>query len=231
MGRRIPDERFEELADCAARVFIANGYRRTQMADVAEALGVAKGTLYLYVESKEALFDLAIHYADAPEQVKKPERLPIPTPKPGETAAYVRRRLMENQRLPLLEAALTRKRAGDAGRELEEIIREMYRVLAAHRRAIKLIDRSAVDHPELAAIWFEGGREGLMNLLERYVESRLRAGQLRSVPDVPAATRVVIEMVAFWAVHRHWDPHPQTLDDGVAEDTVVRFVVGALVKE
>jgi hypothetical protein len=107
----------------------------------------------------------------------------------------------------------------------------MYGVVAGHRRGIKLLDRSAADHPELAAIWFEGGREGLMILLERYLESRIRAGQLRAVPDVPTATRVIIEMVAFWAVHRHWDPHPQTVDDGVAEDTVVRFVVGALVKE
>lgn len=111
------------------------------------------------------------------------------------------------------------------------MVREMYRVVAAHRRGIKLLDRSAVDHPELAAIWFEGGREGLMNLLERYVESRVGARQLGSVPDVPTAIRLVIEMVAFWAVHRHWDPHPQTVDDSVAEDTVVRFVVGALVEE
>jgi AcrR family transcriptional regulator len=34
------------------------------MADVAEALGVAKGTLYLCVESKEALFDAVLRYAD-----------------------------------------------------------------------------------------------------------------------------------------------------------------------
>lgn len=231
MGRKIPDGRFEELADCATRVFIENGYRRTQMADVAEALGVAKGTLYLYVESKEALFDLALHYADAPDQLSKPERLPIPTPKPGATADYVRQRLMENQKLPVLEAALARKRAPDVPRELEEIVREMYGVLAAHRRAIKLLDRSAADHPELAAIWFESGREGLMALLERYLASRVRAGQLRAVPDVPATARLIIEMIAFWAVHRHWDPHPQTIDEAVAENTVVRFVVGALVEE
>jgi hypothetical protein len=35
----------------------------------------------------------------------------------------------------------------------------------------------------------------------------------------------------FWAVHRHWDPHPQRVDESVAEETVVRFIVGALAKE
>jgi AcrR family transcriptional regulator len=51
--RQIPEDRFDQLVDCATKVFVEQGYRRTQMADVAEVMGVAKGTLYLYVESKE----------------------------------------------------------------------------------------------------------------------------------------------------------------------------------
>lgn len=231
MARSIPDGRFQDLAECAVRVFIEQGYRRTQMSDVAEAMGVAKGTLYLYVESKEALFDLALRYADAPERFEKPPALPIPTPKPGATAAYVRERLERNRALPALSAALARKRVADVRRELESIVRELYGALARSRRGIKLVDRSAPDHPDLAAIWFRGGREGLMALLEEYLKNRIRSGKLRSVPDVPAAARLIIENVVFWAVHRHWDPHPQKVDDAVAEDTVVRFILGALVKE
>ena len=64
MARRTPPERLTRLVECATRVFIEQGYRRTQMADIAEALGVAKGTLYLYVESKDALFDLVARCAD-----------------------------------------------------------------------------------------------------------------------------------------------------------------------
>jgi Bacterial regulatory proteins, tetR family len=69
MVRRTPEHRFQDLLDAATRVFIAQGYRRTQVADVAEAMRVAKGTVYLYVESKEALFDAALRYADAPGPV------------------------------------------------------------------------------------------------------------------------------------------------------------------
>ena len=64
MARPIPPERFDQLVRTAAEVFIRNGYRRTQMADVAEALGIAKGTVYLYVESKEALFDVVARHVD-----------------------------------------------------------------------------------------------------------------------------------------------------------------------
>lgn len=47
MARRIPEKRLQDLIDCAARVFIERGYRQTQMEEIASALGVAKGTLYL----------------------------------------------------------------------------------------------------------------------------------------------------------------------------------------
>ena len=44
MARRIPERRFDELVDAATEVFIDRGYRRTQMADVAEAIGASERT-------------------------------------------------------------------------------------------------------------------------------------------------------------------------------------------
>src|SRR5438876_5843482 len=97
MARQIPAGRLEQLVDAATLVFIEQGYRRTQMADVAAALGVARGTLYLYVESKEALFDLVARYADADRPTDRMPELPVRTPKPGATLEYVRQRLGESR--------------------------------------------------------------------------------------------------------------------------------------
>lgn len=105
----------------------------------------------------------------------------------------------------------------------------MYAVLVRHRRGLKLIDRCAPDHPELAALWFKGGRELLLGLLVQYLE--LRGRRLRALPDRSVAARIVIENLVLWAVHRHWDPAPQRVDDQVAEEAVVRFLLDALVKE
>src|ERR1044071_4388835 len=119
MTRTIPADRLEHLVQCATTVFIDSGYRRTQMADVAAALGVAKGTLYLYVESKEALFDLAARYADSapPEDLA----LPIRTPKASETLRYVRERLASNRAPAALLAALERRRPANTRAELAAI--------------------------------------------------------------------------------------------------------------
>ena len=231
MARTVPDDRLDRLVECATKVFIEQGYRRAQMADVAKALGVAKGTLYLYVESKDALFDLVVRCADQDRSFEKPPTLPIRTPKPSATVKYVRERLAKNQVPATLTAALGRSRVPDPSVELEEIVRELYDALAHNRRGIKLLDRAAPDYPELAALWFKGARGGLVGLLGQYLEDRSRRKLLRPVPDAAVAARLLIETVVFWAVHRHWDPHPQRVDESVAKETLVRFLVGALAKE
>jgi AcrR family transcriptional regulator len=50
-----PDERRQDILDAALSVFAEKGIARTTVADIAEAAGVAKGTFYLYFDSKENL--------------------------------------------------------------------------------------------------------------------------------------------------------------------------------
>jgi AcrR family transcriptional regulator len=169
------------LIECATEVFIDQGYRRTQMSDIASALGVAKGTLYLYVDSEEALFDLVARYADDPRALPKPAKLPVATPRPGATVRYIRERLSRNQVPGTLVAALGARRVDDAGAELSAIAGELFDTLAANRRGIKLLDRSARDLPELAALWFQGARAGLIQALQSYLDDRVCRGLLRAI--------------------------------------------------
>jgi AcrR family transcriptional regulator len=229
--RAIPGDRFEALVAAATAVFLEQGYRRTQVADVAARMGLAKGSVYTYVESKEALFDCVLRHADRRERIELPETLPVATPPPGATLAEVRRRLKEEGALPALDAALSRTRVGDVRAELEAVLGELYDTLARHRTAIRLLDRCAPDHPELAKLWYRGSRERSLSLLARYLADRARRGRLRRPEDGAVAARIVLETLAFWAVHRHWDPSPQRIDEGSARRTVLAFLAAALVKE
>jgi AcrR family transcriptional regulator len=231
MARSIPPDRFQDLLEAATAVFLEQGYRRTQMADVAARMGVAKGTLYLYVESKDALFDAVLRHADAPGPIDLPDTLPVPTPPPQSSLDLVRKRVAEEAALPELSAALARHRVGDVRAELDAIVRELYALLARNRTGIKLLDRCSSDHPDLAAVWYGTGREGALELLTQYLEDRIRRGKLRPVADVRVAARITLETVVFWTVHRHWDPSPQTVDEATAEDSVVAFILSALAKE
>jgi AcrR family transcriptional regulator len=51
--RRVVHRRREEILDAAARVFQEKGYEATSTRDIAEAVGLLKGSLYYYIDSKE----------------------------------------------------------------------------------------------------------------------------------------------------------------------------------
>ena len=54
--KRRKDERPQEILDAAYAVFAGKGFAAARMEDIAKAAGVTKGTLYLYFDSKEAVF-------------------------------------------------------------------------------------------------------------------------------------------------------------------------------
>ncbi len=228
MPRAIPKERFHDLIEAATAVFLEQGYRRTQMADVAARMGVAKGTVYLYVESKEALFHAVVRYADRTERIELPDQLPVPTPAPGATLQEVSKRIAENAHLPALAEALARRRVTGIRSEVEGIVRELYALLSRQRVGITLLDRCAADYPELAAIWYATGRDGAVELLRRYLADRIRRGLFAPVEDPALSARMLLETAVLWAVHRHRDPSPQRVSEPVVEAAVVNFIARAL---
>jgi AcrR family transcriptional regulator len=64
--RRRSDARPGEIIDAAIRVFGERGYAAARLDDVAAAAGVTKGTVYLYFESKEKLFEAMVRQVVAP---------------------------------------------------------------------------------------------------------------------------------------------------------------------
>lgn len=228
MPRAIPESRLQDLLECATRVFLEQGYRRTQIADVAAELGVAKGTVYLYVESKEALFDAAFRYADRVAPAASEVELPLRALDPEDLLRRVRRRQADEAVPPALAVALTRRDAADVRSELEQIVRALYALAHGHRTAIKLIDRCARDRPELAKVFYAGGRFAQLDALVQYLDARIGAGALAPVADVAVAARFVIECIATWAVHIHWDPSPQRISSEAAEETLVQLIVRGL---
>lgn len=64
--QRRKEARPAELAEAALELFVEKGFAATRLEDVAARAGVGKGTVYLYFESKEALFKAAIEAAMTP---------------------------------------------------------------------------------------------------------------------------------------------------------------------
>lgn len=75
LRRRRKDARPSELTAAALDLFVDKGFAATRLDDVAARAGVSKGTLYLYFDSKEALFKAVIEEGIVPALEAAEQRL------------------------------------------------------------------------------------------------------------------------------------------------------------
>lgn len=68
--KRRKEARPSELTAAALGLFVEKGFAATRLEDVAKRAGVSKGTLYLYFDSKEALFKSVIQEGVVPVLVE-----------------------------------------------------------------------------------------------------------------------------------------------------------------
>lgn len=217
MPPRIPPDRIGSVVVAAARVFVRHGYRRAQVQDVADELGVAKGTVYGYAASKEALLGAAIRYGDGLEPLPGVSDLPLPTPPAGAVAELVTKRLGAE----VAQLAVVRASGGDGdtpGVTVAHVVLDLYARLARHRIAIKIVDRCGAELPELGRVWFGDGRRAQVGILDAYLSGLERAGQLTLPGPAPLVARTIVESCALWAVHCHFDP-AAALDPDAANGT------------
>jgi len=73
--RVLTDLRRGEIIAAALKVFAKKGFHNTRAEDVAVQAKIAKGTLYLYFDSKEAIYEAAVTHGIAQLQAMVAERL------------------------------------------------------------------------------------------------------------------------------------------------------------
>jgi AcrR family transcriptional regulator len=215
--RATPNDRIPKLLEAAAAAFVAHGFQRTQMDDIAERLAVSKGTIYRAVESKESLFAAVIVWGDDPESASSAGVNAV-----GDLAAVATEVTTELvsavASLELTTIVATRRRVRSApafGDEVERITVGLHRLMRSRRTAVMVLDRCAGEIPELAAVWFGDGRYALVDLWAEYLE--LRSNLVTSRVDRAVLARTIVEIVATWAVKMPWDQAPRPYPDDTAE--------------
>jgi AcrR family transcriptional regulator len=228
----LSQKRLTELIEAALTVFSTHGFERSQMADVAKAMGVAVGTVYLYVEGKDALFDLVVRSTASAGTDWLPElALPVPTPAPGQTIAFLRELFSRRGQWPCLEEALARPQAEDPHAELQGIIREQYDLMVRHRRGLVLLSRCAMDFPGLLETFVFGLRATLLTYLEAYLRSRILSGQFHPHADPYAVAALITQTIAWANLQRPFDPGFARLgDEAISAATITLLVRGVLAK-
>lgn len=223
---RSPKVEFLQVADAAARVFIRNGYARTQVQDIADELGVAKGTVYLYAQNKEALLTAGLRFADRHEDAPTRAELPLRAQDSASVAELVRHRIATEVGTLVLRLADSEVAVTDVA----GLVVDFYDCLARHRVAIKLVDRCAAEIPDLAQVWYGQGRDQQVDLLEELLDAGRSSGALVVPGDSAFIARTIVELVALWAVHCHFEANAGSVpnDESEIASTLGEFIARAI---
>jgi AcrR family transcriptional regulator len=132
----------------ALAVFTRQGFRLTQMADVAREAGISVGALYSYIDGKEALLELA--FAQALGEVREQDE-PFRASGRANAGSALAAKLATSIRWPVLKEALEQDRLEP--NSLAAIVDELFTVLTQHRHLFWLLDRCAAEVAELAGLY------------------------------------------------------------------------------
>jgi AcrR family transcriptional regulator len=219
-GPRPAPGRLAAIAGAAAHVFTRQGFRLSQVADVAREAGVGAGTVYLYAADKAALLDLAIRAAAG---LRLPEAEgPVVADLPATLAEALGPRLA----LPRIQAVAAGG-DGDAA-TLRTLLAEFYDVLAREARLILLLDRLGAEVPDIGNAYVVGLRDRALTDFTRAVERLAARHQVRQDLEPRMMARAVLEMLAWMAMRRAGDAAPPAGDDALARETTLRLAEAAL---
>jgi AcrR family transcriptional regulator len=227
MARPRPANRLDEIANAATSVFIRHGFGPARVADIAREAGVGPGTVYLYAEGKDALFDLALRRAFEDPTLLNPT-LPHPAATRSATADHLWRCLQNAAHFPMLWLGAESPRPAEPRAEIHGIIAELYAWLRRYATGIQLAERCAPDWPEIERLFHRRFWRGGVRRVGDYLARRSREGVLVLRYDPHAAAHLVVEALAWMAVRRHWAPDSPAFSDAAAAGAAVELITDGL---
>lgn len=219
MRAPVANSKVDAIVQASAIAFADTGYRRTQIADVAARSGVALGTIYRYVASKEQLFALALVHGSG-----------------NEIEPWIRDRgwvesLPGCLEQPLLRwfdpIAITRY---EINPDLVALLGELYDLTAKQRVAIRMLERSAQEWPELSDFYLQRVRAPAVEILQDVLVILQRQGTVRELVSTQASAYLVMETIAWFAMHRHFSRDTPDISDDVARSVALDHLVSGLIR-
>lgn len=145
----VTEFRTAEILQAAYRVFAEQGFERATIAEIARAAGVAKGTVYLYYPSKQAVHAAALHRSAAELVDRTRAAVEGATGGAGKVRAFIESTLgyfeehRDFFRLHNSQSGRSLCRHGQHGKPIDELYQEQLKALekllqdAVRRRAIR----------------------------------------------------------------------------------------------
>lgn len=187
-------QRIKDIAEAATRLFLQQGYAKTQISHIAKAVGVSVGTIYLDFAGKKEIMHFILKCTIDPSFAERELERPITDDLFDG---------LEREIITLLEQSGNDFAAclndGAENYDFAALISDTFDMLARYAAGCLFIEKNQFDFPNLAQPYI-AYRKQFLAAMTHYIRAFIDQGTVRSLEHPELTTILIIEILSWWAM-------------------------------
>lgn len=188
------NKRIRDIADAATRLFLQQGYAKTQISHIAKAVGVSVGTIYLDFTGKKEIMHFILKCTVDPLFPEREFQRPITDD------LFVG---LEDEIIALFEKSgndfAAHLQGGMDDYDFETLISDAFDILSRYAAGCLFIEKNQFDFKNLAEHYL-AYRKQFLDTMERYISGFIDRGTVRPLEHLELSTTLIIEILSWWAM-------------------------------
>lgn len=187
-------ERILAIREAATRLFLAQGYSRTQISHIAKAVGVSVGTIYHDFTGKKEIMHFVLKTTIDPSFLDRELERPITDEVFEGLQDEIITVFEENGR----KFACHLETEGE-DYSFERMISDAFDILEQYAAGCLFIEKNQFEFQTLAK-HYKKYRQEFLDTMTRYLELFIAKGEVRPLENIPLTTVLIAEILTWWAM-------------------------------
>lgn len=188
------NQRIQAISDAATRLFLQQGYAKTQISHIAKAVGVSVGTIYLDFTGKKEIMHFILKCTVDPTFANQEFERPITD------ELFVG---LEDEIIEVFQKSGSDfekyLESDKSGYSFEAFISDAFDILARYAVGCLFIEKNQFDFKNLAK-HYKMYRKHFLDTMVRYIETFIEQGTVRPLEHLELSTTLIIEILSWWAM-------------------------------
>ena len=218
------NERIKAIHDAAVRLFLQQGYARTQISHIAREVGVSVGTIHHDFTGKQEIMHFVLKCTITPGFLDREFERPVT----DELFQGLEDEIMAVFRKSA-DAFSGRFREGRENYDFASLISDAFDMLSQYAVGCLFIEKNQFDFPALARDYREY-RKRFFTAMTDYLTFFMEKGMIRPLENRELTTALIVEQLAWWAMdmrYNSFEAHHISLEDAknVCMDNLIHAYV------
>mgnify|MGYP006305679159 CR=1 FL=1 len=189
------DPRLVTVYEAAGTLFATQGYSTTQVSEIAEAAGIATGTVYALFAGKKAMLTYVLLATLDPSYFDQEIALPV-----QEVSTEVLKRRLSRVLSDLFGAISRRTDEGEPALSFSGMLSVLFDYVADYHLAFNIINSHEDVLPELGRV-YRRSVDRLYRLMENDMRIYIARGDVRDVAMPDLHIHNILEEITWWAMY------------------------------